>query len=70
MHRHHKGSLLLVGNQHRRLGMPKKYVLFGLAVVCFTLLLFTWMVRDSLCELHIKQGNNELAAFLACGNKK
>ncbi|KAA1048255.1 type I toxin-antitoxin system toxin HokA [Pseudocitrobacter sp. 73] len=50
--------------------MPQKYLLFSLVVICFTLLLFTWMVRDSLCELHIKQGSNELAAFLGCGNKK
>lgn len=25
MPEHHKVSLLLVGNQHRRLGMPQKY---------------------------------------------
>ncbi|EAS2081266.1 Hok/Gef family protein [Salmonella enterica] len=24
------------------------------------------MVRGSLCELHIKQGNIELSAYLAC----
>ena len=70
MHEHHKGSLLLVGNQYRRLGMPQKHLLFGLVVICFTLLLFTWMVRDSLCELHIKQGSYELAAFLACNLKE
>ncbi|STS78746.1 hok/gef cell toxic protein [Klebsiella pneumoniae] len=31
--------------------MPQKYLLFGLVVICFTILLLTWMVRDSLCEL-------------------
>ncbi|PLP49686.1 hypothetical protein CWM82_03525, partial [Klebsiella pneumoniae] len=28
--------------------MPQKYLLFGLVVICFTILLLTWMVRDSL----------------------
>ncbi|EPB6543502.1 TPA: type I toxin-antitoxin system toxin HokA [Escherichia coli] len=41
-----------------------------LIVICFTLLFFTWMIRDSLCELHIKQENYELAAFLACKLKE
>ncbi|AKL07411.1 type I toxin-antitoxin system toxin HokA [Klebsiella oxytoca] len=49
--------------------MPQKYLLFSLIVICFTILLFTWMVRDSLCELQIRQGNIELVAFLACGIK-
>ncbi|HDT1767676.1 TPA: Hok/Gef family protein, partial [Klebsiella pneumoniae subsp. pneumoniae] len=26
--------------------MPQKYLLFGLVVICFTILLLTWMVRD------------------------
>ncbi|EHW7778265.1 Hok/Gef family protein, partial [Shigella boydii] len=29
--------------------MPQKYGLLSLIVICFTLLFFTWMVRDSLC---------------------
>ncbi|EOF4704923.1 type I toxin-antitoxin system toxin HokA [Klebsiella sp. RHBSTW-00484] len=50
--------------------MPQKYLLFGLIVICFTVLLFTWMVRDSLCELQLRQGNIELVAFLACEIKQ
>lgn len=50
--------------------MPQKYRLLSLIVICFTLLFFTWMIRDSLCELHIKQGSYELAAFLACNLKE
>lgn len=50
--------------------MPQKYLLFGLVVICFTILLLTWMVRDSLCELQIRQGNIELVAFLACDIKQ
>lgn len=70
MPEHHKVSLLLVGNQHRGLGMPQKYRLLSLIVICCTLLFFTWMIRDSLCELHIKQESYELAAFLACNLKE
>ncbi|WP_143182324.1 Hok/Gef family protein [Serratia fonticola] len=44
--------------------MSRKLLLYGLIVICFTLLVFTWMVRGSLCELRIKQGNIEFAAFL------
>ncbi|WP_413529704.1 Hok/Gef family protein [Rahnella inusitata] len=45
--------------------MSRKLVLYGLIVICFTLLAWTWMVRDSLCELHIKQGLTEIAAVLS-----
>ncbi|EDJ3199868.1 small toxic polypeptide [Salmonella enterica subsp. enterica serovar Poona] len=31
-----------------------------------TILALVWMVRGSLCELHIKQGSIELSAYLAC----
>lgn len=44
--------------------MRRSYVLC-LVVVCFTILTFVWMVRGSLCELHIKQGSTELTAYLA-----
>ncbi|ENQ2724118.1 type I toxin-antitoxin system toxin HokA [Klebsiella pneumoniae] len=50
--------------------MPQKYLLFGLVVICFTILLLTWMVRDLLCELQRRQGNIELVAFLACDIKQ
>ncbi|HAX5200307.1 Hok/Gef family protein [Escherichia coli] len=44
--------------------MRRGYV-FCLVVVCITILIFVWMVRGSLCELHIRQGNTELSAYLA-----
>ncbi|HBT4749236.1 TPA: Hok/Gef family protein [Klebsiella quasipneumoniae subsp. quasipneumoniae] len=37
--------------------MLRNYLLFGLIVICFTVLLLIWMVRDSLCELQLRQGN-------------
>ncbi len=45
--------------------MPKRTLLLGLFLICTTLLIFTWMVRDSLCELHFRQEKTELAAVLA-----
>lgn len=45
--------------------MPQRYLLFVIVVLCATLLLFIWMERGSLCELHIKQGTTELAAVMA-----
>lgn len=50
--------------------MPNKYFLFSVMVICFTILLFTWMMSDSLCGLHLRQGNTELVAFMACGIKR
>lgn len=45
--------------------MPQKLVLLSLIVICLTLIAFTWLTRSSLCELHIKQGDTEVAAILA-----
>ncbi|EOC0041718.1 type I toxin-antitoxin system Hok family toxin [Cronobacter turicensis] len=33
--------------------------------VCLTLLIFTFLTRNSLCELRLKDGQTEFAAFLA-----
>ncbi|EBY2674703.1 Hok/Gef family protein [Salmonella enterica subsp. enterica serovar Brandenburg] len=43
----------------------RRSTLLCLVVVCITVLAFVWMVRGSLCELHIKQGSTELSAYLA-----
>nr|WP_269837153.1 Hok/Gef family protein [Enterobacter asburiae] len=32
--------------------------------MCLTLLVFTWMVRGSLCEICIQQGNTVMVALL------
>jgi len=50
--------------------MPDKYLLFSVMVKCLTILLFTLMMRDSLCGLQIRQGDSELVAFLACELKQ
>ncbi|WP_071988712.1 Hok/Gef family protein [Candidatus Regiella insecticola] len=50
--------------------MSRRLILYGIIVICFTILVFTWMVRGSLCELNIKQGNTEFSAVLAYEAKR
>ncbi len=44
--------------------MSRKLVFFSLIVLCLTLLVFTWMVRGSLCEIRVQQGNTVMVALL------
>ena len=55
---------------NKEAGMPKRTLLLGLFLICTTLLIFTWMVRDSLCELHFRQEKTEMAAVLAYEAKR
>ncbi|MEI2681791.1 type I toxin-antitoxin system Hok family toxin [Erwinia aphidicola] len=32
-------------------------------IVCFTLLIFTWLTRKSLCEIRYRDGDREVAAI-------
>ena len=59
-------SLFFAGRQD----MLTKYALVAIVVLCFTVLGFTLMVRDSLCELSIKERNMEFKAVLAYEPKK
>jgi len=54
----------------RRQDMLTKYALVAIIVLCFTALGFTLMVRDSLCELSIKERGMEFKAVLAYETKK
>lgn len=46
--------------------MPRnKTALLGLIVICITILCFTWITRDSLCELRYKDGDSVISATLA-----
>lgn len=49
----------------RRQRMFGKPAVMALLIVCVTVLVFTALVRDSLCELSIRQGSTEIRAFLA-----
>jgi hypothetical protein len=45
--------------------MQQKSALIGLIVICVTILCFTWMVRDSLCEIQLNDGSAFFLAKLA-----
>ncbi|ELV7517778.1 Hok/Gef family protein [Photobacterium damselae] len=45
--------------------MLRRTALIGLIAICLTILGFTFMVRDSLCELQIKDGQTVFLAKLA-----
>lgn len=36
------------------------------AIICITAVLIIWMLHGSLCELRMKLGGAEFAAFLQC----
>lgn len=42
-----------------------KYALLGLIAVCITVLCFSLLMRDRLCEVSIHQGNTVIQATLA-----
>ncbi|WMY72353.1 Hok/Gef family protein [Buttiauxella selenatireducens] len=46
--------------------MSSKNRLFSLIVICLTILMIIFLVKDSLCELHYRKGGIEVAASLAC----
>lgn len=45
--------------------MFSKLTLYGLGMVCITILVFTLLVRDSLCEIRVQQGDMTMLATLA-----
>ena len=43
--------------------MPKsKTALAGLVVICITILCGLWIIRDSVCEIHYKEGSTDVQA--------
>lgn len=50
--------------------MLTKYALVAIVVLCFTVLGFTLLVRETLCELSLKERGMEFKAVLAYESKK
>lgn len=50
---------------HSEASMFSKFTLYGLGMVCITILVFTLLVRDSLCEIRVQQGDMTMLATLA-----
>lgn len=56
-------SYLLKGKE--KTAMNRNPVVWCLLIVCMTILAFTLLTRHSLCELRIRAGDKEVAAFMA-----
>ncbi|QUG76820.1 Hok/Gef family protein [Erwinia sp. E602] len=50
--------------------LPRSTLLWCVLMVCLTLLIFTGLMRKSLCEIRYKDGFREVAASMACGSGK
>ncbi|MEW5561190.1 Hok/Gef family protein [Enterobacter asburiae] len=50
--------------------MLTKYALITVIVLCITVLGFTLMVRETLCELTVKERGMEIRAVLAYESRK
>ena len=44
--------------------LPNQPVVLCVLMVCLTLLIFTWLTRNSLCELRLKDGTREVSAVM------
>ncbi|ANW32334.1 type I toxin-antitoxin system Hok family toxin [Escherichia coli] len=44
---------------------PKNALTWCLLIVCCTLLIFTYLTRNRLCEVRLKDGDREVTASLA-----
>jgi protein HokB len=45
--------------------LPRNALIWCVLIVCLTLLIFTFLTRKSLCEIHYRDGSREVAAFMA-----
>ncbi len=53
------------GKEKKAMKLPRSTLFWCVLTVCLTLLIFTFLTRNSLCELRLKDGQREFAAFLA-----
>lgn len=50
--------------------LPRGTVIWCVFIVCLTVLIFTYLTRKSLCEIHYRDGYREVAALMACHSGK
>lgn len=53
------------GKEKAAMKIPHNTLILCILIVCLTLLLFTGLVRKSLCEVRYRDGNREVAALMA-----
>ena len=50
--------------EKKAMKLPNQPVVLCVLIVCLTLLIFTWLTRNSLCELRLKDGTREVSALM------
>lgn len=55
----------MLKSKEKEANMPQKTVVSVLVIICLTILIFTLIMRKSLCEINIKNGALEVAAKMA-----
>ena len=50
--------------------LPLNTLIWYVLIVCLTLLIFTYLTRNSLCEIRYRDTNREMAAFMAYESAK
>ena len=58
-------SCLLKCKEKKAMKLPRNALVWCVLIVCLTLLIFTCLTRNRLCEVRLKDGNREVAASLA-----
>ena len=51
--------------EKKAMKLPRSSLIWCGLIVCLTLLIFTFLTRKSLCEIRYKDGDREVAAFMA-----
>jgi len=52
------------GKEQQAMKLPQTFI-WCVFIVCFTLLIFTWLTRKSLCEIRYRDTDREVAALMA-----
>jgi len=58
-------SYCAVRKETKAMKLPRSTLIWCVLIVCLTLLVFTFLTRKSLCEIRYRDGNREVAAFMA-----
>ena len=51
--------------EKKAMKLPRSSLVWCVLIVCLTLLIFTYLTRKSLCEIRYRDGDREVAAFMA-----
>ncbi|QCT20495.1 type I toxin-antitoxin system Hok family toxin [Jejubacter calystegiae] len=58
------------GKEKKAMKLLRGTLIWCVVILCFTLLVFTYLTRKSLCEIRYRDGYREVAALIACQSGK